>query len=1148
MVKKQLLFMALSFMTILTACNQEDETGMNDAGGDNTLNARIENLAVSRTAVDENGQVTWMENDCIGVFGNMQSTNVPFKLASGIGGTSACFQGDLSAGETADAAYYPYSETAVLQGKTLTFELPSEYVYTGNSQAPMLGVKTSGGEFEFRHLSGLLKIMLKDIPEGASEFVIASVGEHAPLLAGEAVVEDITSGTPVLQLSGEGANSVVYRLPNNLSEEELIFFVPIPTGYYAQLDISLMKNDGTTFFTKTLTDRNIGRAVMVEFPVLNGYTGDCYQLSTATKLITEELEAKVSLAADDKSTLIYTDVAESDLPKVGDIILSRSTDGLPDGFLGKVTDVSRGSDGSYQVTTGRATLSEAFDELYVNETINLVPEEGNGVQTKALMDNIFFDKEFTNTLSLTYRENNSYITGEIDLGAKIVVNLDFNKEKQMEYGAFTFELTARPHCDFGITFSTPDKYEELVRKRLSELKFCRVPLVYGLIQLFPTLTPYWVVEAKGEASLYTGFDTEYRKVVVALYKDGAWQSASGNAKPESNFESPWSVRSGFSLKGEVFAGLDNEFAIKLYNQDDAKIYFKPKIGGELSGEVNFELQQNMNPNSVADFLAKTKVTTSLSAKGIIGADASLLVPGSLEAEVEIAKFTFWEKELNLIPYFKQLTANVSKMLNGDGSEKPTSDAYQAEVNTEASGELLMKDMQIGLALVDDKGEIVETTPMTAYNGGGKTYETDPDVVVSLENEFADLQENSLYEVCPVVYSPVFENVAEEGRILLENQAVDISTQKSERDILIEFYKATGGDNWTNNTNWCSDKPLSEWYGVETDKEGNVAGISLQFNNLTNQADLTGLNKLVNLSLHNNKLIGLNVYGLKSLEYFDCQRNNIIKLSLSSLESLTYINCNFNQITDLNISSLSNLTYIYCNYNQIGSLDVSHFSKLTEVQCTYNQLIELNVVGLKNLQQLACGDNKLTKLDLSGLDKLETFGCAFNSLINIDLSALKNLKMLACHNNKLTALEGVSVLENLTTLHCYQNELTQLDLSKLKKVNDLRCDHNKIRSLDLSMLLDLEYLDCGGNQISSLDVSNLKYLKNLFCIQDSPMATLDISNLYNLIPENFEAVVETIYLSKDSPELPWRFWGEKDSSKYEEPNHKNGYQYPEFIYK
>ena len=36
-----------------------------------------------------------------------------------------------------------------------------------------------------------------------------------------------------------------------------------------------------------------------------------------------------------------------------------------------------------------------------------------------------------------------------------------------------------------------------------------------------------------------------------------------------------------------------------------------------------------------------------------------------------------------------------------------------------------------------------------------------------------------------------------------------------RKALIEFYNAMNGDNWTHKDNWCSDKPISEWYGINS---------------------------------------------------------------------------------------------------------------------------------------------------------------------------------------------------------------------------------------------------------------------------------------------------------------------------------------------
>ena len=41
---------------------------------------------------------------------------------------------------------------------------------------------------------------------------------------------------------------------------------------------------------------------------------------------------------------------------------------------------------------------------------------------------------------------------------------------------------------------------------------------------------------------------------------------------------------------------------------------------------------------------------------------------------------------------------------------------------------------------------------------------------------------------------------------------------SERAILVALYEATDGDNWNNSTNWLSDAPLDEWFGVTTGRK------------------------------------------------------------------------------------------------------------------------------------------------------------------------------------------------------------------------------------------------------------------------------------------------------------------------------------------
>ena len=60
-------------------------------------------------------------------------------------------------------------------------------------------------------------------------------------------------------------------------------------------------------------------------------------------------------------------------------------------------------------------------------------------------------------------------------------------------------------------------------------------------------------------------------------------------------------------------------------------------------------------------------------------------------------------------------------------------------------------------------------------------------------------------------------------------AADVAAQGSaatDRAALEAIYRATGGDNWTDNTNWLSAAPLGDWYGVETNEQGRVTGLRL----------------------------------------------------------------------------------------------------------------------------------------------------------------------------------------------------------------------------------------------------------------------------------------------------------------------------------
>ena len=80
---------------------------------------------------------------------------------------------------------------------------------------------------------------------------------------------------------------------------------------------------------------------------------------------------------------------------------------------------------------------------------------------------------------------------------------------------------------------------------------------------------------------------------------------------------------------------------------------------------------------------------------------------------------------------------------------------------------------------------------------------------------------------------------------------------ADRAALVALYNATGGANWTNDTNWLSNEALSEWHKVETDADGRVTALRLVANELSGElpAELANLTNLQVLSLSINTLGG-----------------------------------------------------------------------------------------------------------------------------------------------------------------------------------------------------------------------------------------------------------------------------------------------------
>ncbi len=160
-------------------------------------------------------------------------------------------------------------------------------------------------------------------------------------------------------------------------------------------------------------------------------------------------------------------------------------------------------------------------------------------------------------------------------------------------------------------------------------------------------------------------------------------------------------------------------------------------------------------------------------------------------------------------------------------------------------------------------------------------------------------------------------------MLMQGHLEDIGI-RSQR-ILCNLYESTNGDGWINNENWCTDKPVSEWYGIKTNEEGYITEISLPSNNLTGTLpqDMQNLRYTATLDLSNNAIEG-------SLEYLELATGYVsIDLSnnnfsgkfpyLGYSQSLEFVDFSNNEIEDNDISyQLGGTTpYLILNNNKIS---------------------------------------------------------------------------------------------------------------------------------------------------------------------------------------------------------------------------------------
>ena len=346
----------------------------------------------------------------------------------------------------------------------------------------------------------------------------------------------------------------------------------------------------------------------------------------------------------------------------------------------------------------------------------------------------------------------------------------------------------------------------------------------------------------------------------------------------------------------------------------------------------------------------------------------------------------------------------------------------------------------------------------------------------------------------------------------------------DRAVLVTLYNAAGGANWSTSTDWLSDKPMGDWYGVDTGRDGRVTGLWLGGNGLNGSipSELGGLPRLEALALDSNSLSG-HIPGalgdLTNLEYLYLWGNDLsgqIPPELGNLTSLRRLILNNNQLNGeipRELGSLSSLETLNLWNNDLGGPIPPELGNLSNLQSLYidgnrlSGILPLDLTKLSSLREfnfhnnpdLCAPEEQAIQAWLQGLDSWYGNSCA----VADDRAAL-----VALYN----ATDGDNWSDNTNWLsdepigHWHGVEtsrngrVTRLWLG----VNDL---NGEIPS-ELGNLADLEYLDLDGNELSGPIPSRLGELVNL------QRLNLSGNDLSGSIPSDLGELVnlQRLYLS------------------------------------
>ncbi len=357
--------------------------------------------------------------------------------------------------------------------------------------------------------------------------------------------------------------------------------------------------------------------------------------------------------------------------------------------------------------------------------------------------------------------------------------------------------------------------------------------------------------------------------------------------------------------------------------------------------------------------------------------------------------------------------------------------------------------------------------------------------------------------------------------IIRTEVVLCEDESADKDVLVTLYNTTGGSTWHNNTNWLSDQPLSQWYGVTAGHFGRVENIDLRSNNLrgTLPRELGNLDKLRNLKLDTNP----DLTGALPRELSDLDLESLVldgtNLCIPVDEDLQAW---FQRVSESTIATCSEPSsdrevlvafyhatdgvHWHNNSNWLSDLPLDQWhgvvtnsaGKVFKLILQTNNLtgeIPTSIGNLSNLDIMILDGNNLhgeIPPSIGKLSNLYTLWLSLNNLVGsipASIGKLNFLNQLALGNNRLTGSipPQLGQLANLQYLRLDYNELSGSippEFGNLGRLSSLQLSENQLTGnipKELGQLANLQSLSLDYNELSGSippEFGNLGRLRSL----------------------------------------------------------------------